>query len=184
MSRLHARRARDVRYQSPIMKSAPVLLALLIVGTARAASPKAPEAPEPPAVFEKLKALAGSWRGNTGGLDYRVTAGGTVVMETMFPGTAQETVSMYFVDRGRLILTQYSAIGNQPEMVYDRKHSTSGEFFFKFDGGRGFTMRDDLHMHDGTIKLTEPNHLEATWNVWNQGKPASVQHFVLTRAAR
>jgi hypothetical protein len=170
------------------MKYPALLLSLLLAGTAHAAAPKPPEAPEPPAVFEKLKALAGEWRGSVGtegkpgGIDYRVTAGGSVVMETLLPGTPQEMISMYFLDRGQLRLTHYCAVGNQPEMMYDRKHSTPGEFVFKFDGGRGFSMRDDAHVHDGTIKISEPHHLEATWNVWNQGKPVDAHHFVLTRA--
>jgi hypothetical protein len=170
-----------------MIKSRASLVAFLLASTLHAAGPKAPEAP---AVFEQLKALAGSWRGsggkeeNAGGIDYRVTANGSVVMETMFPGTPQETVSMYFLDRGRLRLTQYSPIGNQPEMIYDRKHSTPGEFVFQFDGGRGFSMRDDPHLHDGSLKISDAHRLEANWNLWSQGRPAGVHHFVLTRTGK
>lgn len=171
------------------MKHAPLLLALLIAGTAHAA-PKAPEAPDSPAVFEKLKELAGAWRGyvgkegNPAGIDYRVTAGGSVILETIFPGTPKEMVSMYYLNRGELTLTQYCVAGNQPEMLYDRKRSTPGEIVFKFDGGRGFSMRDDVHIHDGSIKMIDGNRLEATWNEWRQGKPAIAYRFVLTRATK
>jgi hypothetical protein len=172
------------------MKYAVSLLALLIAGATHAALPKASEAPESPVVFEKLKELAGSWRGSVGkegnpaGIDYRVTAGGSVLMETIFPGTPQEMVSMYYLNRGVLTLTQYGVTGIQPEMIYDRKHSTSTDWVFKFDGGRGFSMRDDLHIHDGMIKIADAHHFEATWNTWNQGKPVNAHHFVLTRAAK
>ena len=166
------------------------LLAFALAASVHAAAPKAPAAPDSAAVFEKLKSLAGEWRGyvgkpgNPGGIDYRVTAGGTVVMETLFPGTDHEMVSMYFLNRGNLTLTHYCAAGNQPEMVYDRKHSTADELVFKFDGGRGFSMRDDLHIHEGTIKLHDSRHIEAAWTTWNQGKPGGTNQFVLTRVAK
>lgn len=166
------------------------LFAITVAAHAAHAAPKPPEAPEPPAVFEKLKALAGEWHGyvgepgHPGRIDYRVTAGGSAVIETLFPGTPQEMISMYFLDRGQLILNHYCAAGNQPEMTYDRKHSTPGEFFFKFSGGRGFSMRDDMHMHEGTLKLPDAQHLDASWTAWNQGKPSGTHHFVLTREKR
>jgi hypothetical protein len=172
------------------MKNTSLLLTFLIAASAQAASPKAPQGPDPKLAFETLKELAGAWRGyvgkegNSAGIDYRVTAGGSVLMETIFPGTAKETVSMYYLNRGELTLTQYGVAGYQPEMLYDRKHSTPGVFVFKFDGGRGFSMRDDVHIHDGTIRIADTQHLESTWNEWKQGKPATEYHFVLTRAAK
>jgi hypothetical protein len=172
-----------------IMKHTSLLLTLLFATVAYAA-PKAPQGPEPQVVFEKLKELGGTWRGHVGqegspaGIDYHVTAGGSVLLETIFPGTPKEMVSMYYMNRGELTLTQYCVAGNQPEMLYDRKHSTPDVFVFKFDGGRGFSMRDDVHIHDGTIKIADAQHFEATWNEWRQGKPAMEYRFVLTRAAK
>jgi hypothetical protein len=172
------------------MKYSSILLTLLIAASASAASPKALQAPEPQLVFQMLKELAGTWRGymgkeaNSAIVDYRVTAGGSVLMETMFPGTPKEMVSMYYLNRGELTLVQYGVAGNQPEMLYDRKHSTPGVFVFKFDGGRGFSMRDDVHIHDGLIRIADMQHLDVTWNEWRQGKPAADYRFVLTRAAK
>jgi hypothetical protein len=167
-----------------------LLLTFLVASLALGASPKPPEAPDSTAVFEKLKELAGTWHGyvgkegNAATIDYRLTAGGSVLMETMFPGTPKETVSMYYLNRGNLTLTQYSVEGIQPEMIYDRKHSTPAEIVFKFDGGRGFSMRDDVHIHDGSIKILDAHRFEATWNEWHLGKPATSYHFVLTKAAK
>ena len=173
-----------------MMKHTSLLLALFIAASAHAAPPKESAPLEPQTVFEKLKELAGAWRGylgkegNSAGIDFHVTAGGSVVMETIFPGTPKETVSMYFLNRGELTLVQYGVVGNQPEMLYDRKHSTPAVFVFKFDGGRGFSMRDDVHIHDGTIKIADAQHLESTWSEWKQGKPAAEYRFVLTRATK
>lgn len=58
------------------------------------------------AAFEKLKGLTGTWNanlmtpdGDTTTVEYRVTAGGSVVMETMFVGKPEEMINMYTVDR-------------------------------------------------------------------------------------
>src|SRR4051794_10956607 len=106
-----------------------VLLALSIVGTAHAAAPKPPMGPDGRAAFERLKALVGTWHGHFGKdespaeVTYHLIGGGNIVMESLFPGTPKEMVSMYFLDGGNLIMTHYCSVGNQPQMVYDRKGS-------------------------------------------------------------
>jgi len=54
------------------------------------------------AAFERLKSLAGTWQGQAGHgqpgeaaiVTYRVASGGSVVEETLFPGTPHEMISM------------------------------------------------------------------------------------------
>src|SRR5262245_10645743 len=63
---------------------------------------------DPKAAFTRLKALAGEWNcaahepGHGGDkplkINYRVTANGSAVMETLFPGTDHEMVTMYHLD--------------------------------------------------------------------------------------
>ena len=66
----------------------------------------------------------------------KVTAAGSAVHETIFPGTGHEMVSMYHADGKDLIMTHYCALGNQPRMKLDPKSSVDkGEFRFKFAGG-------------------------------------------------
>jgi hypothetical protein len=54
--------------------------------------------------FEQLKALAGVWEGTAGpdkqptSVVYRVASGGTVVLETQFPETNHEMITMYHMD--------------------------------------------------------------------------------------
>ena len=62
---------------------------------------------EAKAAFARLKTLAGSWEtrgeghGHSGKIDYKVTGNGSVVMETFFPGTDHEMISMYHLDTAR-----------------------------------------------------------------------------------
>jgi hypothetical protein len=52
------------------------------------------------AAFERMKSLAGEWsdpalgEGAAGKVVYKVTANGSAVMETLFPGTGHEMVTM------------------------------------------------------------------------------------------
>src|SRR5690242_6096011 len=74
------------------------------------------------AAFGRLKSLAGEWKcearegghvpGKAATILYRVTANGSTVMETLFPGTDHEMVSMYHLDGDDLKMTHYCAIGN------------------------------------------------------------------------
>ena len=83
--------------------------------------------------FERLKALAGRWEsempmpggggseGNKGAMnkvatEYRVAANGSVIVERNFPDTPKEMISVYHDRGGKLWMTHYCALGNQPQM--------------------------------------------------------------------
>ena len=78
-----------------------------------------------PAALERLKALAGEWVAAEDGemakkgdlvARYAVTAAGSAVVETVFPGSAHEMVTVYHADGPDLVLTHYCMEGNQPRM--------------------------------------------------------------------
>src|SRR5262249_22737357 len=70
--------------------------------------------------LERFKQLAGEWigKGPHGEMRivYKVTSGGSAVMETIDPGTDHEMVSMIHADGPALLLTHYCMLGNQPHM--------------------------------------------------------------------
>jgi len=64
--------------------------------------------------FERIKALSGEWEasqapgdhGHHGGtVTYKVTAGGSAVLETLFGGTDHEMVTLYYMEGDDLALT-------------------------------------------------------------------------------
>src|SRR5262249_24847095 len=79
--------------------------------------------------FEKMKKLAGTWlAADEDGKPtdqvmsiIKVTAGGSAVHETIFPGQPQEMVSIYTVDGPDLVMTHYCVLGNQPRLKADPK---------------------------------------------------------------
>jgi len=139
--------------------------------------------------FDKLKALEGTWVGKAGEpgspaaddatVTYHVTAAGNAVMETLFPGTPHEMVTMYHVDGKDLRLTHYCAAGNQPSMVM-KPSSDPSTLVFDFD--RGSNMKDgDMHMHSLKLVLKGADALEGDWTSWQGGKPGTIVHFDMAR---
>jgi hypothetical protein len=141
------------------------------------------------AAFERLKSLAGTWQGQAGHgpagqaatVTYRVASGGSVVEETLFPGTPHEMISMYHLVDGELVLTHYCAMANQPRMRLDRQSSTPDRLVFGFDGGTNFDPAKDTHVHSGVVEW-KGEALHNVWTVFSGGKEAGRNEFVLSRA--
>jgi hypothetical protein len=160
------------------------LLASFAVAAATVAAAGAPDLAT--ARFDKLKALAGSWTvaGGDGSVavTYHVTAAGSAVVETLFPGTPHEMVTIYTLDKGDLVLTHYCAAGNQPRM----RAVQGGEWDaieFKYDGGGNITSDKDGHMHEATIAFKDATHVTSTWLYYKDGKPGETKTFDLVRKA-
>src|SRR5438045_2893874 len=96
-----------------------VLLVLAAWATAQGKQDAKPPAPAPHPGLERLKKLAGEWvvadaQGQpTDKLIsvFKVTAAGSAVQETIFPGSNHEMVTLYHRDGADLVLTHYCALG-------------------------------------------------------------------------
>jgi hypothetical protein len=129
--------------------------------------------------LERLKQLAGTWvQADEDGKPtdqvvsiYKVTAAGSAVQETIFPGQAHEMLSIYHLDGSDLLLTHYCALGNQPRMKAD-PDSPSNQIRFKFAGGTNLDPAKDMHMHEGTLTFVDADHIEFSGVAWVDGKPA------------
>ena len=151
-------------------------------------TPAAAPRPDGKVALDRLRSLAGTWKGTVARKDgppaevrWEVISAGTAVMETLFPGTDHEMRSVYFVDGGALVLTHYCAMGNQPRMKL-APASTPTELVFEFDGGTNLDAARDVHVHDGRIRLLDADHLEAEWSVRDRGQETGRNRFFLARA--
>lgn len=172
-----------------------VALVALVVALASAPAQAADVAAQE--VLEQLKSLAGTWHGTPEGEgkeaeaeaaaaaavthEFRVSAAGTVVMETMNPGTDHEMINMYHVDGEDLVLTHYCAGGNQPTMRLDRQKSTVNDLVFDFSGGTNLDAAVDQHIHSAHIKLLDGDHVESVWTAHAGGEQVGVMSFHLAR---
>lgn len=129
--------------------------------------------------FEKMKTLVGTWvKADEDGKPtddvvsvIKLTAGGSAIQETLFPGQPLEMVSMYTVDGSDLVMTHYCVIGNQPRMRAAAK-TVGDQLKFDFDGGANLDPQKDKHMHAATLKFSDEDHIEIDGTAWENGAPA------------
>ncbi|HEV8200609.1 MAG TPA: hypothetical protein VGS03_11370 [Candidatus Polarisedimenticolia bacterium] len=140
------------------------------------------------AALEQLKELAGTWEGTIPSPEgvatrsvFAVTAGGTAVMETQFPGTDQEMLTLYFLDGQTLRATHYCSAGNQPHMKLDTRASAPGDLRFAFDGGTNFDPKKDLHIHSVRYVFGADGSLREEWEYRDEGKTSGTHKVTLTR---
>jgi hypothetical protein len=129
--------------------------------------------------FEALKKLVGTWtatgpEGKEVTTQFRLTAGGSVLVETLFPGTAEEMITMYHMDGSDLVLTHYCLLGNQPRLKAISMKDPK-KLMFKSAGGTNMKP-DDMHMGQATLTLTDADHFEADWCACSGGKPDESHH--------
>jgi len=138
--------------------------------------------------FEKMKSLVGNWTGKCkmGCLkdqdllvNYKLTAGGTAVLETIAPGTPKEMTTVYHLENGKLVMNHYCTMGNCPKMTL--KKSSDNELSFEMRGKDGISSVKEPHMHALDIIWKDANHISASWVMYTDGKANPVEPFVLTR---
>ena len=166
------------------------LTATLAAGAIADAAMSGSEAPKQAApAFERLKGLAGDWVAAEDGpmakkgdlaARYAVTAGGTAVVETIFPGAPHEMTTVYTADGQDVVLTHYCVLGNQPRMR--AKTPAGGRYDFAFDGGVQPATAN--HMHQAKVELVGADELRSEWTEHDGGKTKMVVAMHLLRATR
>jgi hypothetical protein len=134
--------------------------------------------------FERLKKLEGSWKRKASDTDiqvvFKLTGAGSALVETQFPGTSNEMVTVYHLDGNDLVLTHYCAAQNQPRMKLAAvKDPKVLQFNFvsvtNLKPKAGYMRSVKYHLIDG-------DHYTAEWAYYANGKSAGSAKFELTRA--
>jgi hypothetical protein len=138
--------------------------------------------------FEKFAQLAGDWvgKGKHGDMEheakvsYKLTSGGSVVVETIDPAGDHEMVTVIHPDGDALMLTHYCMIGNQPQM---RAKPKAGENKVAFEFVKATNMKSekDMHMRTVTYTFVDKDTLKAEWTSWMDGKEVGKSVFELKR---
>jgi hypothetical protein len=132
--------------------------------------------------FARLKTLAGTWNNiestskdhheGDSKVIYRLTGAGSALVETDFPDSNHEMVSVYHLDGDDLRMTHYCAVGNQPRLKLDRTNSTPDKLVFVFDGGTNLDPAKDLHIHGMTMTFEKDGKVTSAWEANAGGKKA------------
>jgi hypothetical protein len=129
--------------------------------------------------LDKLKTLVGTWvMADKDGKPtedvvsvIKLTAGGSAIHETLFPGQPHEMVSIYTADGPDVLMTHYCMLGNQPRMKASTKGITN-KLNFEFAGGTNLDPKKDKHMHAATLTIVDADHYEVDGIGWEDGAPA------------
>jgi len=141
-------------------------------------------APRSNPLFDELKKLEGHWssdqKDHGADVTYKLSSGGTVLVETMAMANHAEMITMYHPDGDGLALTHYCMLGNQPRMKAERG-GTEDKLTFKFAGAGNLKSENDPHMHDMALEILGDDHVKATWTLYKDGKPAGTATLDMTR---
>jgi len=139
--------------------------------------------------FDRMKGLVGVWEGKADmgkGVEqfkvtYELTSAGNAIVEKFAAGQPHEMVTIYHDYNGKLVLTHYCSLGNQPHMEL----TTSG------DGAMLFTLSEkapnlvslqETHMHAHGIVIDGKNSMTQTWTLYDKGAKANEVSVKLIRA--
>ena len=103
------------------------------------------------AAFERLKALQGHWEGKFADgrrhtVEYRLSAGGTVLVETWQLAPGRESMTLYHLDGDRLLATHYCPQQNQPRLALAAGDDPT-VLSFEFVDGTGLDVPGKSHQH-------------------------------------
>lgn len=131
------------------------------------------------AIFDAMKPLAGTWKANVGGREvttvYRVTSGGSAILENLMPET-ENMINMIHPDGDGVMFTHYCAGANQPR--YRATKLDGNKIVFTFLDG---TNLGDSYMNGVTLTMIDKDHLTQEWTSVDKGKTESFK-FEFVRA--
>lgn len=158
----------------------------VFAASCQSVEPARAEGPAGRAMLDAVKSLEGTWsmpgpEGQEQVAEFRVSSGGSVVRELMFPGQAHEMTNMYALDGDALLVTHYCAGGNQPRM---RATSLDGnKIVFARESVTGLDPGTDAVMAEMTLELVDRDHFVEHWRAFagDVPRPEHEQHFAYAR---
>jgi hypothetical protein len=169
-------------------KSAWCLCGVLLVAAMGSQAQDGKKATAKDAALDRFKQLAGEWvgKGKHGEMEhearivYKVTSGGTAVVETIDPGGDHEMVTVIHADGDALLLTHYCMLGNQPQMKATPK---AGDNKVAFDFVKATNLKSDKepYMRSVTFTFVDNDTLKTEWTSYENGKEAGKMKFELKR---
>ncbi|HET6364443.1 MAG TPA: hypothetical protein VFG02_05290 [Nitrospirota bacterium] len=130
--------------------------------------------------FVSMKELVGVWEGKadmgkgmeTLRITYESTSAGNAIVERFGAGKPHEMVTVYYDYGGKLTMTHYCSLGNQPHMEL----SNPGEanlMFILSDKIPGLVSMDEMHMHALTMAVDGKDSITQTWTLYDKGAKKS-----------
>lgn len=90
-------------------------------------------------------------------------------------------VSVYYDDKGKLSMTHYCAVGNQPHFTLGE--SDGNEMTLVFAGGSNIDPAKDGYMNGVSLDF-EGDKMVQKWTYFQGGKETGTTSFTLSRVSR
>jgi hypothetical protein len=124
--------------------------------------------------FDRLKTLVGEWQatgedGKPVTSSFRLVSNDTALEETFQSDKDHEMVTLCTADEGRVAMTHYCSMGNQPRLETPVVSATSDEFVFAFTGVTNLASPDEQHMHRMVVQIDDADHFTETWTLRAKG---------------
>ncbi len=143
-----------------------------------------------PAIFDKFKALKSVWEMQgghdehggppSGSVSYKVTAGGSAVMETFLAGSEHEMITLYYVEGDAMALTHYCMLGNRPHMRAIPSKDPN-KITLRCPEGEDRALEAEQHMHQATFTFLDADHFKSEWTLFKDGKPEGTHAATFVR---
>jgi hypothetical protein len=127
------------------------------------------------AAFARLKSLAGTWTTSGSTITYTVVSAGSAVMET-----ADDMITMYYLDGATILATHYCDLGNQPRM---RATNFDNPDVLEFDYVDITNLKPGGdHISGVEFNWQDDNHLSEDWTYIDGQGNSGHETFSLVRA--
>lgn len=154
-----------------------IVAALFVLTTSAFAAPDAQQS------FDQLKSLAGNWEAQVGGklvdVSFKVMGNGSSLMSEITTH-GEDMVSVFHMDKDRLLLTHYCGAGNQPRMV--ASPSPDGKTLtFDFVDGTNILPTQIGYMQRMVLTMSDADHHSERWILKTNDGKEMVENFELHR---
>jgi hypothetical protein len=139
------------------------------------------------AAFTQLQTLVGEWEGKTEAgrvlkVSYRLTAAGTVLVETWTLGPQRESLTLYHMDSDSLIATHYCPLGNQPRLRF-KEGGKPTLFTFEFVSATNLPKPEAAHQHQFEMEILQSNSFARSETYLENGS-GEAERIVYSRTGR
>ncbi len=130
--------------------------------------------------FDRMKELVGTWEGSADmgkGMEtikatYELTSAGNAIVERLFAGQPHEMVTVYHDFGGKLSMTHYCSLGNQPHMDLVNPDDSSMMFVLS-EKTPNLSSIEETHMHALKISRDGKDSITHTWTLYEKGQKKS-----------
>ena len=162
------------------MKSIRVVVTALLFSVCAFAAPNAQQS------FDEIKTLSGNWagRGSDGSpveVSFKVMGNGSSVMSEINSHKHSDTmVSVFHLDKDRLLITHYCGAGNQPRM--QATTSPDGKTItFDFVDGTNILPSQVGYMQKLVVSIADADHHSEKWVLKTTDGKEMTENFELER---